>query len=241
MSISLIIPAAGVGRRLRTQTPKQFLRLGAEPILVHTIKKITALPEIEKIVVALPRQKTHFLLPFIKKYKWEGRVCVVAGGESRQDSVYKAFKSLQTPTDLILVHDGVRPFVDKRLIRKVIAATYKVGAAAPAISLTDTLKKKSPAGHLLTAPRDSFLFVQTPQGFRTSILSEALEKAQRESFQGTDESTLVEQLGYPIALVPGSEWNIKITRPLDLILAKAIINSSRFTVHSSRRTVNREL
>ncbi len=239
MSISVIIPAAGVGRRLRTQTPKQFLKLGTEPILVHTIKRITEVHEIEKIVVALPRRKIHFLTPFIRKYRWKGRVYVVAGGQSRQDSVYKAFKSLQAPTDLVLVHDGVRPFVDKRLIREVIAATYKMGAAAPAISLTDTLKKKSPAGHLLTAPRDNFLFVQTPQGFRTSILAKALEKARRESFQGTDESTLVEKLGYPVALVPGSEWNIKITHPLDLILAKAIVSSSRFVVHSLRRTANR--
>lgn len=222
MKVGLIIPAAGSGSRLGGQTAKQFLKLGREPVIVHTIKRFTAFPELKNIVVVLPEGNTRFLERFIKKYDWS-LVSVTAGSQHRQDSVYNGFTCLDKTTDLVLVHDGVRPLVDETLIRRVINAAYRSGAAAPAVVVTDTLKKISSDGRVLTPPREQFFYIQTPQGFKFSLLSEALEKAKRDRFYGTDESYLVERLGYKVDLVPGSALNIKITHPTDLLLANAIL------------------
>lgn len=202
--------------------PKQFLELGGSPVLIHTIKRFVALDEIARIVVVLPPDKTDFLEPFILEHRWHNRILTVAGGERRQDSVTTGFGALSPSAGLVLVHDGVRPFADSELIRRVIEKAKICGAAVPALPVSDTLKRAEGEMLVATVERNSLYAAQTPQGFHYALLAEALERARRDGFYGTDESVLVERLGRKVCLVEGSRLNIKITSAEDLLLAEAI-------------------
>ncbi len=220
--IAAIIVAAGAGHRMGRPRPKQFLELAGLPVLVHTVRRFAALDEITRIVVVLPPDKTDFLEPFILEYRWRGRVLATAGGEHRQDSVAAGFRVLSPNAGLVLVHDGVRPFADSELIRRVIEKAKVCGAAVPAVPVSDTLKRAEGEMLVATVERNSLYAAQTPQGFHYALLAEALERARRDGFYGTDESVLVERLGRKVCLVEGSRLNIKITSAEDLLLAEAI-------------------
>jgi len=149
---------------------------------------------------------------------------VVVGGEKRQDSVFNGYQALPTDTDIVLVHDGVRPFLSKGMIHETIHVAGKFGAAITAIPVHDTLKQVDVSGLVQrTVERDGLWRVQTPQAFRYDLLGEAFRKAQADSFYGTDEGALIEYLGQEVRVVNGSEWNIKITRPEDLVLGESIM------------------
>lgn len=225
MKVSAIIPAAGQGTRMNSSVPKQFLLLKGRPILEYTIQVFAKLGLVDSIVLAvpeqdLPTQRAHWL-------NREGIVRqVVAGGEKRQDSVYNGFKTLDADTEIVLVHDAVRPFVTREIIERTIEAANNHGAAITAIPVHDTVKQVDARGFVdKTVDRERLWRVQTPQGFRRHLLKQAFDKAIADSFYGTDEAALIEHLGQPVAVVPGSELNIKITRPEDLILSEGILNS----------------
>ena len=226
MKVAAIIPAAGVGRRMQQNTPKQYLTLGGRPILATTLAIFEQMPEITEItVVAQPAALDFCQNQVIAPFGFKKVLRLVPGGKERQDSVYNALKVLhrQNDWDLILVHDGVRPFVTPDEVRRVIRAAGKHGAAILALPAQDTVKKVNREGRIQkTLKRQDIWLAQTPQAFQAAIIWRAFVEAYGREFYGTDEASLVEALGVPVMVEPGSPLNIKVTTPEDLVMAEAI-------------------
>jgi 2-C-methyl-D-erythritol 4-phosphate cytidylyltransferase len=223
MKVGAIIAAAGFGRRMKTDRPKQLLSLNGTPILVHTIRKFDASSAIDYIIVTAPREAVDEVRQLVKSAGFKKSVTVIEGGERRQDSVAMGLQQLQAETDIVAVHDGVRPFVGIEDIEMVVRQAQKIGAAILAVPIVDTVKHAEREFVESTLTREHLVLAQTPQVFRTDILKQAFESAAKDEYYGTDESSLVERLGHPVAIVRGSERNIKITRPGDLTLARAFL------------------
>lgn len=245
MKTAVILPAAGLGTRMKQgaasagsataaaaettgTSRKQFMLLEGAPILVHTVRKFVASPLVTDIVIAVREEEIEWVEEMLRR---EGRgllgsVRVVAGGNSRQESVENGFAALDPDTDVVAVHDAVRPFVDLETIRRVIEEAAANGAAIVGIVPVDTVKQVSGAQAggakvRATISRERLILAQTPQVFRYDVLRRAFEAAKRDNFFGTDESSLVERLEQvEISVVLGSERNIKITRPSDMDLAR---------------------
>lgn len=248
MKVFVIIPAAGLGTRMapvstakshRKAPSKQFKELGGVPILVRTLRKFVATPAVYEIVVALRKDEiAGFRTQLEKQYPevLSQRMQIVEGGEHRQNSVANALAAIAAdPDDIILVHDAVRPFVTPEIIREVINAAHKHGSAIAGWPAVDTVKQvdRTATGALITAtiPRESVVMAQTPQGFRYGILKKSFDDAAADGFVGTDEASLIERSGQPVAVVMGSPRNIKITTPADMELAEFYLRSSNeFTV-----------
>jgi len=237
MKVFVIVPAAGLGTRMTPQSAtktkkrppsKQFKELGGISILIHTLRKFVACPEVYEIIVALRKNEIAGFRTQIEKQYPEilnKRLQMVEGGEHRQDSVASALAALAADAeDIVLVHDGVRPFVTPQIIAEVIAATRKHGAAIAGMPAMDTVKQveRTAEGALIktTIPRASVVMAQTPQGFRYDILKRAFDEAGADGFLGTDEASLIERAGHPVAVVMGSARNLKITTPADMELAE---------------------
>lgn len=241
MKVFVIIPAAGLGTRMappsakaKKRTPtKQFKELGGVPILVHTLRVFVATPAVYEIVVALRKDEiTGFLTQLEKQYPeiLNKRLRIVEGGEHRQDSVANALANLAAdPEDIVLVHDAVRPFVTPEIILHVIEAAGKHQAAIAGWPAVDTVKQveRTADGAIVkaTIPRAGIVMAQTPQGFRFDILKKAFGDAAADGFLGTDEASLIERSGLPVAVVMGSPKNIKITTPADMELAEFYLKS----------------
>jgi 2-C-methyl-D-erythritol 4-phosphate cytidylyltransferase len=217
--IALVIPAAGAGSRMGTRTPKQFLRIGSRSILEATLAHFQAPPLVHEIVIALP--EAH--LPRARRWLGRGRPgrrpvpSLVIGGATRQESVWRALQAdLAREPDIVVVHDGVRPFITRDLVRRVVRAAVAHGAAICALPIVETVKRVRGEVVEATLDRSELWAVQTPQAFRFPLLREAHEKARRDGFVGTDEAMLVERLGHPVRVVRGLESNIKVTTPADL-------------------------
>jgi len=223
MKVGAIIAAAGFGRRMKTDRPKQLLVLQGTPILVHTIRKFDDSNVIDYIIVTAPRESVDEVRNLVNASGFKKSVTVIEGGERRQDSVAIGLQQLQPGTDIVAVHDGVRPFVGVDDIENVVRQAETSGAAILAVPIVDTVKHAKREFVELTLTREHLVLAQTPQVFRTEILKQAFERAQKDEYYGTDESSLVERMGLPVAIVRGSERNIKITRPGDLTLAKAFL------------------
>src|SRR5205823_3779857 len=207
---------------------KQFMQLEGLPILVHTVRKFVASPLVHDIVVAVREDDVEWVSAMLEA---EGRTLlgslrVVAGGNSRQESVENAFHALDSKTDLVAVHDAVRPFIDLDTIRRVVDEAETSGAAIVGVVPVDTVKQVSGAQAggakvRATISRERLILAQTPQVFRFDVLRRAFEAARRDHFSGTDESSLVERLyQIEISVVLGSDRNMKITRPSDMDLAR---------------------
>jgi 2-C-methyl-D-erythritol 4-phosphate cytidylyltransferase len=201
------------------------------PMLIHTLRKFEAVPEVSEIVLALRAEDGAFR----SRLEHEGlrkKITIVEGGEHRQQSVANGLAKIDAgPDDLVLVHDAVRPFVDAEIIQNVIHAALEHGAAIAALPAVDTVKQvrrtAESAVVVSTIPRANVVLVQTPQGFRYVVLKKAFDEAQGDGFQGTDEASLVERLRHPVAVVMGSARNIKITTPADLELAEFFLAQER--------------
>ena len=229
MKVGVIIAAAGAGRRMKAERPKQLLVLDGTPILVHTVAKFDASPVVDYIIVMAPRESVDEVKSIVTRAGFKKPVQVIEGGERRQDSVAAGLQHLQPGTTLVAVHDAVRPFVTLAEIESVIRQADQSGAAILGVPLVDTVKQAEKEFVESTLAREHLVLAQTPQVFRTEILKEAFERAQTDEYYGTDESSLVERLGRPVAIVRGSEHNIKITRPTDLTLARAILEEEKTT------------
>lgn len=224
MKISVILPAAGLGTRMRGTSRKQFMLLDGSPILLHTIRKFVAFPPVTEIVVALRADDMEWVHGLLAREAFSKPVRLVEGGESRQLSVEHALASLDPETDLVAVHDAVRPFIEHPVLERVIAEAAETGAAIVGIVPVDTVKQVHRNKIRATLPRDRLILAQTPQVFRFALIRAAFAKASEDNFTGTDESSLVERLEeVEVSVVPGSDRNIKITKPSDMELAKLFL------------------
>jgi 2-C-methyl-D-erythritol 4-phosphate cytidylyltransferase len=241
MKVAVILPAAGLGTRMgRTQpesagtSRKQFMLLDGAPILLHTIRKFFACPQVSEIVVSLRAEDMPWVREFLDKEPAAKPVRLVEGGDSRQQSVENALCSLSPDTDLVAVHDAVRPFIDRATIEKVIAEAAGAGAAIVGIVPLDTVKQVHLNKVRATLARERLVLAQTPQVFRYALLKQAFEKAREDGFTGTDESSLVERLEQvEVNVVPGSDRNIKITKPSDMELARLFLAGEQAARKSS--------
>jgi len=221
MRVSVILPAAGLGTRMGKSAKKQFLELDGVPILIHTLRRFARIEEVHEIIVACREEDMADVKGMLSGAPLIKPVRLVEGGDSRQESVEHALATVADDVDLVAVHDAVRPFADEMMIRTVIAAAAESGAAIVGIVPVDTVKQVHLAKVQTTISRDRLVLAQTPQVFRTALLKQAFEKAREDGFIGTDESSLVERLDViDVQVVPGSDRNIKITRPRDLDLAR---------------------
>jgi 2-C-methyl-D-erythritol 4-phosphate cytidylyltransferase len=224
--VAAIIPAAGAGVRMQSQIPKPYLLLAGKPILAHTLEVFEAVREIQEItVVAHPDDLEYCREEVIAPYGFKKVLRLVPGGKERQDSVYHALKALQQEDpEIILVHDGVRPFITPEQIRRVIKAARNHGGAVMGLPAQDTLKRVNSQGKVIhTLDRKDIWQIQTPQGFQADLLWRAFVEAYSRNFYGTDEASLVEEMGQPVAVIPGDPCNLKITTPEDLQLAEALL------------------
>ncbi len=227
MNALAIIPAAGVGLRMGGETPKQFLSLEGVPIFVHTLRKFVAVESVHEIILGLRPEEMERVGKEVDRERFTKPVRLVEGGVSRQETVGRALAQAPPGTELVLVHDAVRPFVELDLIHRVAEAAEKNGAAILAIPSVDTVKQVERQTILGTIPRERIVLAQTPQAFRYEIIKEAFDRAAADGFYGTDESSLVERLGRSVAVIMGSDRNIKITKPSDLPLARLYIAQER--------------
>ncbi len=225
MQVFAILPAAGLGTRMAGPQPKQFLALNGLPILIHSLRAFAAVKRVTAIYVAVRKPEIERVQTQIAEYGFAGRVQVVEGGDSRQQSVSNALSALPAEADdIVLVHDAVRPLIDTATIDRTIDAVAEFGAAIVGLPAVDTIKQVERTAHgalvTSTIPREFIVLAQTPQGFRYGLLQRAFAEATADGFTGTDEASVVERAGLPVAVVHGSQVNLKITQQGDLELAE---------------------
>jgi len=227
-SVGALVPAAGLGVRLGPGEPKALRELAGEPLLVHAVRTLRSVPSIGVVVVAAPAPDVEAVGRLLVAYD----VVVVPGGDDRQDSVHRTLAALPPDVDLVLVHDAARCLTPGHVIEAVVAA-LRAGADAvvPVLPIADTVKHVEGVRVLGTVDRAALRAVQTPQGFRREVLEQA-HAAGRQA--ATDDASLVEVLGGTVTTVPGDDEAFKITRPLDLLLAEAVLaaRSSRNGRHA---------
>ena len=232
--IAAILPAAGLGTRMGIETPKQFLELDGTPIVIHSLRRIAACPQVTDIIVATRADEVVRVEERIAREKFKQAVRVVKGGDSRQDSVAAALREVPNDTEIVLVHDAVRPFVTAEQIARVIEEARRCEAAILGIPAMDTVKEVKRASlpedvALITGtvPRERIVLAQTPQAFATKLLKEAFARAQADGVHASDEAGLVERMGHDVHVVLGSESNMKITKPADMDLARFYLERER--------------
>jgi 2-C-methyl-D-erythritol 4-phosphate cytidylyltransferase len=225
MQVFVILPAAGLGTRMAGPQPKQFLELDGVPILIHSLRAFAAVERVAAIYVAVRKPEVERVQAQIAEFGAGDRVHVVEGGDNRQESVANALAALPAQDDdIVLVHDAVRPLIDAATIDRTIDAVAEHGAAIVGLPAVDTIKQVERTAHgaLITStiPREFVVLAQTPQGFRYGLLQRAFAEATADGFVGTDEASVAERAGLPVAVVHGSQVNLKITQPGDLELAE---------------------
>jgi 2-C-methyl-D-erythritol 4-phosphate cytidylyltransferase len=222
MKITAIIPAAGAGERFGEK--KQLKLLNGRPLIFHTIQPFINSELINEIIVVVPKENVNQVGREFKSTLTSKKIEVISGGKTRQQSVNNGLKMSNIESELICIHDGVRPFLTVTLIEKVIKAAIGHDGAILATPSSDTIKRVLGNQILETLPREEIWRAQTPQVFLKSALEEAIEIAIDENLEGTDEASILEKIGYQIGFIEGSSLNIKITTKEDWIFAKAIYN-----------------
>ncbi|MBE9537185.1 MAG: 2-C-methyl-D-erythritol 4-phosphate cytidylyltransferase [Proteobacteria bacterium] len=223
--VSAIIPAAGSGKRMGGNTSKQYLQIGGRPIIVETLSVFQKAGIINDIILVAPAAELAASKEIIEAARLSKVIAVIEGGAERQDSIRNGLALLKNDTDLVIVHDGVRPFITEEMIESSVAAAKEAGAAIVAVPVKDTVKRAEGLSVIETVPRDELWLAQTPQAFRCDIIKKAYSEAGKNSFIGTDDASLVEAMGKRVKIVPGSYENIKITTAEDLIFAEAILKN----------------
>ncbi|MCS7264430.1 MAG: 2-C-methyl-D-erythritol 4-phosphate cytidylyltransferase [Armatimonadetes bacterium] len=220
-----IIPAAGRGTRLNSSLPKALIPVVGKPMIVWTVEAFERTPIVDKLVLVAPNEFISKFEQLSRENQWQKVAAIVAGGSDRQQSVWNGLQAMPDETDWVIVHDAARPLVKPSLIVAVWEAANEIGTGAiAALPCSDTVKR-SLDGVLIseTLDREQIWLAQTPQVFSVDLLIEAHEQAIKEGYSATDDAMLVERLGIPLRLVMGDPTNIKITHPIDLLLAEAII------------------
>lgn len=232
MAVHALIPAAGSGRRMGAASNKQYLMLGDRPVLAHTLARLAALPGIEALHLIVPEGECAYCREeIVARYALPKVRSIIAGGAERQDSVRNGLEACgAAPEDLVLIHDGVRPFFPAVQIAPLVAAATRTGAALLAIPAQDTVKAVADGRVVETLDRSRLWLVQTPQAFRMAVIRDAHRRALAAGFVGTDDASLVEWSGGAVAVVPGSPFNLKLTTPADLALARALLASGEVSL-----------
>lgn len=226
-----LIPAAGMGKRMGASINKQYLQMGGLPIVARTISIFEQAPFISEIYLVIPADE----IPYCREHVVEACgfrkvVEIVPGGKERQNSVMNGLNAISrkaSADDVVLIHDGVRPFITPQLLKESIDVARNSDGALVAVPAKDTIKTVRDGSVIDTPPRETLWQAQTPQSFRFGIIYEAHLTAEREGFMGTDDASLVERRGGDIRVVAGDYRNIKITTPEDLILAEAFLANPR--------------
>ncbi|MDD4335695.1 MAG: 2-C-methyl-D-erythritol 4-phosphate cytidylyltransferase [Desulfotomaculaceae bacterium] len=227
VKIAAIVPAAGSGTRMGMKTKKQFLALAGIPLVGYALKTMEASPAVQEIIIVVtPGEEGYCYGAVVEKLGLNKITAIVPGGKERQDSVYNGLLALSPDTDIVIIHDGVRPFFSLDILAAVVAAAQTHGAATCAVPAKDTVKLANEDNFVTrTMPRNHTWLVQTPQAFRYKLIVEAHRRARDNSLLATDDTALVESLGRRVKIVMGSYENIKITTPEDLDMAMAIIKA----------------
>jgi len=223
--VTVLVPAAGMGRRMGKAVAKQFLPLGGKPLLAHTLLAFQRSPEIDEIIPILSEEDMETCLQNVIEPNHITKVkTLVVGGRERQDSVYHGIRKLDQDAEVVLVHDGVRPFVTPAMIAQCVDYARRGECVAVGVPLKDTVKEVDDRGIVrATLERSRLWAVQTPQAFPARILRQAYEASYATKRSGTDDATLVERAGHEVRIIMGSYENIKITTPEDLVLAEEIL------------------
>lgn len=220
-----ILVAGGQGLRMGGDVPKQFLPLGGQPVLMHTIDRFREVfPDIH-IIIVLPQGQHDYWHDLCRRHHLEGGFLTAPGGDTRFHSVLNGLNAIPADVSegLVGVHDGVRPFVSRDTLRRCYEEAARSGTAVPVVPVVETLRHVSPDGESMTVPRSDYRLVQTPQVFSLALLRQAYRQPYAPQF--TDDASVVEALGERITLVEGNRENIKLTTPADLLLAKGIMEA----------------
>jgi len=215
----------------RTQ-PKQYLSLAGLPLFMHTLRALLSGGAVERAVLAVPPDRVEATLRVLRRHRLDGAIDVVEGGPSRQESVWCGLQAVPADIRWVVVHDAVRPFITGGLVERLLEAARRVGAATCGLEVRETIKRVAGETVHDTVDRDGLWLTQTPQIFRRDLLWEAHDKARRDGFAGTDDAMLVERLGGAVAMVPGFPYNIKITTPDDLRIARSWLTGRRLSMRS---------
>lgn len=227
MKNCVIIVAAGSGKRMRSAIAKQYIELKGRTILSYTIETFNNSENIDDIVLVTSSDAMDYVRrEIIEKYGFDKVRTIVEGGAERQDSVYKGLKAVDSDTDVVLIHDGVRPFVADKYIAELESIAMEFGGCVLGAPVKDTIKVCDSEGYITDTPkRETLWLAQTPQCFKYDIIMKAYEKAEKEGYRGTDDSMLAERLGIRIKMVKGDYDNIKITTPEDLYMGEVILEN----------------
>lgn len=228
MHVNVVIVAAGKGTRLQSELPKPFLSVAGKPILVHTLRRFVPIEAVRRIVVVVAAEREALCQEMLHTHgPWPQPMTVVHGGAERQDSVRNGLAALEPQCEIVVIHDAARPFISVEAIQRSIDAAAEAGSAVMATPVRDTIKRAD-AQHTIreTVSRHDLWLAQTPQTFRVEVIRAAHRWAQQRNIAGTDDATLVEQMGRPVRIVPGDTLNFKITTPDDLALAQAVLQAS---------------
>ncbi len=226
MKVIALIPAAGMGKRMQAGINKQYLRIGGMPVVGQTIALFQAASFVDDIYVITPEQEIPYCrMEVVERYGFTKVRAIVPGGKERQHSVLNGLRAIDgTDEDaVILIHDGVRPFINRHILEHAVATARKYDGALVAVPAKDTVKVVVDGIVRETPNRETIWLAQTPQAFRYGIIRAAHEIADAEGFLGTDDASLVERMGREVHIVLGDYRNIKITTPEDLVLAEAFL------------------
>lgn len=225
MSITVIIPSAGSGKRMGQSQKKQFLTIEGLPIIIRTLQAFEGFEDILKVLVVTAKEDMNEMKDLIKGFKFDYEIACVCGGKERQDSVYNAL--VEVDTSYVMVHDGARPFVSKEVIQRHINALKTKSAVITVIKVKDTIKEVHDHKVTKTLNRENLVQVQTPQSFETSLLKDAYDFAKEKKLVVTDDASVVEAYGEKVWVEDGSAMNIKVTLAEDLLLGTYIIRSGK--------------
>lgn len=228
MKVVAIVPAAGRGVRFRAKAlgrrdRKPFALLANKPILIHTINALESSSLIDCILVIVHPDDTGLAKETIKRYRIKKVKHIISGGRTRTHSVYNGLKHMDEDADIVLIHDGVRPFITEEIIKTAIKGAKEYGSAVCGVQTISTMKEVDDKLFITsTLNRKRLYDIQTPQVFKRDIILKAYEEAIAKGCEATDDSVLVERIGYKVKLTAGSHYNIKITTPEDMVFAEAI-------------------
>jgi len=227
MKVTAVIPSAGAGKRMQTSIKKPYLDIKGQPLLSYVLKVLNRVSAIENIVVPVsPGEEVLCEKEVLSGLSLDKEVKIISGGVSRQESVRKALDFVPESSDLVLIHDGVRPFITVQMVERSLTETSIKLATTLGVPVKDTVTVVSEDDDriLKTLERSSLYLIQTPQTFDRDIIIDAHTKAYNDGFSGTDDASIVERMNIPVTVIPGSYDNIKITTQDDLIFAEAILS-----------------